>query len=55
MHPNNIYKNGIDLAQIYKTAPDSREHLYLNSEGKVKMMISREAEMFITRHLLKRD
>jgi len=55
MHPKNIYKNGIDFAEIYKSTPESREHLYLTSEGHTKMLTNRAAEMFITKFLLKRN
>jgi len=53
MHSRNIYKDGIDFYAIYKESQPSRDFLYLNSEGNVKMIESRESQKFLTDYLLR--
>ena len=55
MHPRNLYKNGVDLLQIYKNEKDAREFFYLDSNGQVKLFQNWRAEMFLTKFLLQRN
>ena len=54
MHPENIYKNGLDLDIIYRTSKEARYWLYLNENGKAKMLNLPGQEAFFTQFLLKR-
>ena len=55
MHPENIYKNGLDLDIIYRTSKEARYWLYLNENGKAKMLNLPGQEAFFTQFLLKRE
>jgi len=55
MHPENVYAKGLDLDRIYCECEEARYWLYLNENGKAKMLNLPGQEAFFTMFLLKRD
>ena len=55
MHPENIYRNGLDLDEIYKKWPEARFYLMLDENGRARKLNLPDQDAFFTKFLLQRS